>query len=230
MDLYPVEKSVISLNSLLEVDDLSSTTTFLDWGGNQGNLLSFDNFPIKQSNYTCVDVDKGALDVGAKNYPDANFFHYNKYNKVYNQTGNLDEPFPSINTKQDIIFAFSVFTHTDFNEFKQTVRWMKETFTYKKIIISLIGTNSTKLLDRFYKARVERDGSSIDIRNLENETDTNIAYLTDNNVLIRDQIQANNTPCQTFLTMYRPPFVLGHLGGTIQIVHELEYPFLVIEP
>ena len=169
MHLYPVEKSVISLNSLLEVDDLTSATTFLDWGGNQGNLLSFDNFPIERSNYTCVDVDEEALNVGAITYPEADFIHYNKFNKVYNQSGNADEAFPTIDTNQDIIFAFSVFTHTDFNEFKETVLWMKDTFTYRKIIISLIGTNSTILLNRFYNARVEREGSSIDIRDLANE-------------------------------------------------------------
>lgn len=230
MHLYPVEKSVISLNSLLEVDDLSSTTTFLDWGGNQGNLLSFDNFPIERSNYTCVDVDEDALNMGAIVYPEANFIHYNRFNKVYNQSGNPDEAFPTIDTNQDIIFAFSVFTHTDFDEFKETVLWMKDTFTYRKIIISLIGTNSTILLNRFYNARVEREGSSIDIRDLANEPDTNVAYLTDNNTIIRNQMGSDNVTCQTFLAMYDTSFVLEQLGGTIQIVHDLEYPFLVIEP
>jgi hypothetical protein len=230
MHLYPVEKSVITLDSLLGIDDLQNCTTFLDWGGNQGNLLSFDNFPIEASNYTCVDVDSYAIKIGKQTYPEANFIHWNRFSKVYNETGNTVEPFPELDPNQDVIFAFSVFTHTDFTEFKETLDWMKSYFNYKKIIISLIGTNSTKLLERFYNRRVERRGFSVDIRELANEPNTNMAYLTDHDQLDRNEESSSQDHCETFLVFYNTEWIAEQMGGTIHISHELEYPYLVITP
>lgn len=230
MHLYPVEKSVITLDSLLGIDDLQNYTTFLDWGGNQGNLLSFDNFPIEASNYTCVDVDSYAIKIGKQTYPEANFIHWNRFSKVYNKLGNINEPFPKLNPDQDVIFAFSVFTHTDFVEFKETLDWIKSYFNYKKIIISFIGTNSKKLLEIFYNKRVKRKGFSADIRKLSEEPDTNIAYLTDHDQLDKNQETSSQDDCEHFLAFYNPKWIAEKMGGAIHISHELEYPYLVITP
>lgn len=230
MHLYPREKSVITLNSLLEIDDLTSCTSFLDFGGNKGNLLTFAEFTVPPANYTCIDVDSEALEIGQIVGNDSTFIHYNRYSKIYNPSGNLNEPFPDIDKNQDIIFAFSVFTHTDFTEFKQAVDWFK-TFNYKKIIISLLGVNSTSLLNHFYTKRVDHYGESVDIREFENESGLNIAYLTDNNVVEKNaETSVHTEPCRTFLTFYNLDWVVEQLGGTIQVVHEMEYPFLVITP
>ena len=58
----------------------------LDFGGNFGtldmgfgNLLEHNN--ILPENYTCVDIDKQAMDKGRQKYPNAEWIYYNRYNQ-----------------------------------------------------------------------------------------------------------------------------------------------------
>ena len=92
----------------------------LDYGGNRGNLLYFSQGKIKEENYTCIDVEKDAIRQGKIEFSNANFIHYNRFSPMYNE-GNIDEPFPILEEKFDICFAYSVFTHTDFFTFKTTI-------------------------------------------------------------------------------------------------------------
>jgi hypothetical protein len=85
--------------------------TVLDFGGNQGNLLVDSNHRIRPRDYFCVDVIREAIDEGRQQFPEANWFHYNRYNCSFNPEGSADAPIPELGAEFDFIVAYSVFTH-----------------------------------------------------------------------------------------------------------------------
>lgn len=88
-----------------------SNIKVLDYGGNSGNLLKDPASVIPQENYYCIDVDEDAIEAGEAYYPNAHWFHYNKWNHCYNSSGNKNEKLPNFEIKFDLITAFSVVTH-----------------------------------------------------------------------------------------------------------------------
>jgi len=97
----------------------------LDWGCKTGGLLFFSEGEIKQENYTGVDVSNKSLKVLEDIFPRAKTIHYDRYNNMYNHNG---KEYCSwcLNDKYDVIFSFSVFTHTSFTEFKDVFDRHKE--------------------------------------------------------------------------------------------------------
>ena len=97
----------------------------LDWGCKTGGLLFFSEGEIKQENYTGVDVSSKSLKVLKDTFPRASTIHYDKYNNGYNHNG---EEYCSwcLEDKYDVIFSYSVFTHTSFSEFKDVFNKHKE--------------------------------------------------------------------------------------------------------
>jgi 2-polyprenyl-3-methyl-5-hydroxy-6-metoxy-1,4-benzoquinol methylase len=83
----------------------------LDFGGNQGNLLVDSNNRIRPQDYYCVDVVKEAIEEGWRQFPDAHWVHYNRYNCSFNPEGAEDIPIPELGVDFDCIVAYSVFTH-----------------------------------------------------------------------------------------------------------------------
>jgi len=222
--IYPRDKSEVTLNALLSITDLSEATTFLDFGGNKGNLLSFPTFNIDPENYTCIDVDSDVLLMGAEDHPNANFVYYDRYSNVYNRGGKDGYSFPIISKDQDIIFAFSVFTHTDFNELKRTLDWFK-TFNYKKIIISLLDLNRPIHLDLFYKRRLDQYGNALDITKLV-DCNSSMLYYINNNIAITDQHSIDSTPYDFLLTFYNLDYIRKTFNCNVEIHNN--YPFMVI--
>ena len=93
----------------------------LDFGGNKGNLLRDPSCVIAHQNYYCLDVVSDAIEEGRKNFPDAHWFHYNRYNRSFNPEGVVELPVPDFGLRFDFILAYSVFTHTTFDEMKDLV-------------------------------------------------------------------------------------------------------------
>ena len=62
----------------INIDDWTGLK-ILDYGGNAGNLLKdgIETGEIKESDYTCLDVDEKVLVEEHKKYPDAKFISYN---------------------------------------------------------------------------------------------------------------------------------------------------------
>jgi 2-polyprenyl-3-methyl-5-hydroxy-6-metoxy-1,4-benzoquinol methylase len=85
--------------------------TVLDFGGNQGNLLVDSNDRICPRDYYCVDVIREAIDEGRKQFPEAHWVHYNRYNCSFNPEGSADVLIPELRVEFDYILAYSVFTH-----------------------------------------------------------------------------------------------------------------------
>ena len=84
----------------------------LDFGGNQGDLLRDPNCKICPQDYYCLDVIEDAVREGRKQFPQAHWLHYHRYNCSFNPEGLVDMPIPEMGIQFDIILAYSVFTHT----------------------------------------------------------------------------------------------------------------------
>jgi len=99
----------------------------LDIGGNRGNLLQdgIDKGVIKPENYFCLDVDEGALDYGRDNYPDANWISHSAFNCMYNENGVENTAFPFESDSFDIVLAYSVYSHTTFDQLKFDIKEMQ---------------------------------------------------------------------------------------------------------
>lgn len=93
----------------------------LDFGGNRGNILHDPNCEIRQQTYYCVDVIHDAIEEGRQSFPDAHWFHYNRYNCSFNPAGVADLAIPDFGTDFDLILAYSVFTHTTLEEMRDLV-------------------------------------------------------------------------------------------------------------
>lgn len=96
------------------VDDYEDKT-ILDFGGNRGNLIATSFGKIKPENYTCLDISSDSLDLCKKENPGVKTILWNRYDRLYNPSGNDLEPFPKIG-HYDIAFANSVFTHHKMKE------------------------------------------------------------------------------------------------------------------
>jgi len=104
-----------------------SSRLVLDFGGNKGNLLRDPLCKIRQRDYHCIDVVQDAIEEGRKTFPDAHWIHYDRYNRSFNPEGVVDLPVPDLGLRFDFILAYSVFTHTTFDEMKELVAQL-ETF------------------------------------------------------------------------------------------------------
>ena len=98
-----------------------SSRLVLDFGGNKGNLLRDPSCVIAEENYYCLDVISDAIEEGRRVFPGAHWMHYDRYNRSFNPEGVRDLPVPDPGLKFDFILAYSVFTHTTFEEMKDLV-------------------------------------------------------------------------------------------------------------
>jgi SAM-dependent methyltransferase len=98
----------------------------LDFGGNKGNLLRDPSCAIAHRDYYCVDVIGDAIDEGRHAFPDAHWFRYDRYNRSFNPDGVVDLPVPDLGVRFDFVLAYSVFTHTTFEEMKDLVGQLEE--------------------------------------------------------------------------------------------------------
>lgn len=97
----------------------------LDFGGNKGNLLLDPGCTIRHQDYYCLDVIPEAINEGRARFPGAHLFHYNRYNCSFNPEGIVDLPIPDLGVEFDLILAYSVFTHTTWEEMKDLIEQLQ---------------------------------------------------------------------------------------------------------
>jgi SAM-dependent methyltransferase len=102
-----------------------SSKSLLDFGGNQGNLLRDSQQRIRPQDYYCIDVIKEAIEEGRRQFPDAHWIHYNRFNCSFNPNGFRDIPIPRTKTDFEFIVAYSVFTHTTRDEMHELVAQLR---------------------------------------------------------------------------------------------------------
>src|ERR1044072_9231532 len=93
----------------------------LEFGGNKGTLLLDPACAIRLQNYYSLDVIREAIEEGRKTFPEAQWVHYDRYNCSFNPEGVPDLPVPELGVAFDCILAYSVFTHTTWEEMNDLV-------------------------------------------------------------------------------------------------------------
>lgn len=106
----------------------------LDFGGNAGNLLLDPECTIRPENYYCIDVIKEAVEDGAKAFPEAHWVHYDRYNCSFNSEGVAGLPIPDMGIEFDFILAYSVFTHTTWEEMNELIEQLKGRLTRNGVL------------------------------------------------------------------------------------------------
>ncbi len=109
-----------------QLDHPDWSKLILDFGGNRGNILQDPRCRIDPRKYYCLDVIKEAIDEGRLTFPDAHWFHYDRYNCSFNPAGVRDLPIPDLGCEFDLILAYSVFTHTTLEEMKDLVAQLEQ--------------------------------------------------------------------------------------------------------
>jgi 2-polyprenyl-3-methyl-5-hydroxy-6-metoxy-1,4-benzoquinol methylase len=125
-----------------------SNKKILDFGCNHGNFLT-KNF---NGDYTGLDVIKDIIIENKKKWPEHKWIHYENYNPQYapNQiTKELILP-----EKYDAILAFSVFTHTSFIEYKNTIEKLKKYLNINgKILTTYISIKNIQAIEKMFENR-----------------------------------------------------------------------------
>ena len=93
----------------------------LDFGGNRGGLLLDPACTIRHEDYYCLDIIREAIEEGRRTFPQAHWFHYDRYNCSFNPDGVEALAIPDLGVQFDLIVAYSVFTHTTFEEMNELV-------------------------------------------------------------------------------------------------------------
>lgn len=88
----------------------------LDFGGNVGNILRDPQSTISEGRYWCLDVVREAIEEGARQFPEAHWLFYDRYNFAFNPRGRPGLEIPEFPRRFDIIVAYSVFTSTPKDE------------------------------------------------------------------------------------------------------------------
>ena len=107
----------------------------LDWGSGAGFFIfdSADNIDVAK--YTGVDVDLMAIKRLKRTWKNATAIHYNKFNQQYNPLGEKNPEWCLEDDKFDVIFSYSIFTHTSFEEFEYVFNRHKEHLNKGGIIV-----------------------------------------------------------------------------------------------
>ena len=101
----------------------------LDFGGNAGNLLLDPDCRIRPKDYYCVDVIPEAVEEGCQRFPEAHWVHYDRYNFSFNPDGVVGFPIPDMGIEFDLILAYSVFTHTTWEEMNELIEELQARLT-----------------------------------------------------------------------------------------------------
>jgi hypothetical protein len=233
MTIHPRNNNTNRFSLFEEIFGNVSNNTVLDFGGSSGNLLYFSNKKIKETNYTCLDISKEAIEHGAFEFPKANWVHYDRFNLMYNPHGNKKIVFPKINLNQDVIWAYSVFSHVDADELIKTVEWLC-TFNFKKIAISFLDINIFEMKEYFYNKRMLEYGCCDNILKNISSKDADFFYFLDNS-----EYEINKRKCECvskkyFLSFFNVEWILEslkNLGISAKVIRPGEgyIPFLIIE-
>lgn len=158
-----------------------SGKAILDYGGNRGNLLAdISNRKLELSSYINMDVDKESLDYFRNMFPDAKAVHYNRFNPVYNTTGEKFIPFPLKDDSVNIVFSHSVNTHSSFEDYLFDLKEMSRVVKPGGVVCtSLITEDFLRLIHR---KRAADYGSTVDFSVLQNPRD--VLYFVDNDTVV----------------------------------------------
>ena len=145
--------------------------------------------------------------------------------------GDVDLAFPDVSKSQDLIWSYSVFSHTDLADFSESVQWLLG-FDYQKIALSFLDIDCKNIIEMFRNKRIKQYGSCVPI-----DTDADILYFVDNHQSIKNVTHCEPFDCRHFISFYNIDFLLEYFDRlNISCRVEKKYfapdsylPFLVIE-
>lgn len=133
--------------------------TVLDYGSNYGMFLDSSKKFFPQENYTGVDIDLDAITEGQCLFPNARFIHYNRYNVMYNKSGDRNA-WPAIEDQFDNIISYSVLTHTTVDDTLEAIEWLyKRLKPGKKMLLTWLDVNNEQAVSYFQNKRIKDFGS-----------------------------------------------------------------------
>lgn len=133
-------------------------TDVLDWGCNHANFLKYGATP---KSYMGIDLDASVIEANVAKWPEHRWRVYDTYNHQYRADMALSSPtWPLLDDdKFDAILAFSVFTHTDLDEFRlMTRRWSHSLTPTGDILATFIPNNDQAMFCRILSHRPEYFG------------------------------------------------------------------------
>jgi 2-polyprenyl-3-methyl-5-hydroxy-6-metoxy-1,4-benzoquinol methylase len=172
-------------------------TQILDFGSNWGNYISSNPGVFDNKNYTGIDIDQEAIDEGKGLFPEATWIWYNRYNPVYNPTG--EQVLPELNQKFDLIISYSVFTHMSLEDMLEILDYLFEQLNPGgTICFSYCNIDNPTCVNWFRDRRENCD--PIDSRDY--------SYLVNNQV----SLNAPTDPVRHFVAFYKTEFLLEKLS------------------
>jgi len=176
---------------------INSDSKILDFGSNWGNYINSSNLLIDQKNYTALDVDKEALEVGKYIFPRATWIHYNRYNPVYNPTG--DNQFPKFDHTFDVVVSYSVFSHMSIEDTLETLDFLYDQLNPGgKICFSYCNIDNPICVEWFRNRR----------ENCDPVSSQDYVYLINN----RTSLQSPTEPVTHFVSFYKTEWLLNKLS------------------
>lgn len=168
----------------------------LDFGSNSGNLLKSNPGIIKHTNYTGLDVDHDAILEGQLLFPKATWYSYNRYNPVYNFTG--DNSLPILKDTYNLILSYSVFSHTSIEDMLELVEYLYSRLEENgKIYFTFCNVNNRNCVEWFRNRRIDCD----------QVPDSDFVYLVDNKVTY--SVPTNT--CQHFVSFYNSDWIFNKI-------------------
>jgi len=155
----------------------TANKSILDFGCNHANFILYNE---GISNYTGLDINNALVEKNKELFPNRKWIHYPNYNWQYNCRFSLESIWPlSSHHQYDLIVAFSVFTHTDFNEFKNTFEKLKTHLRPKgQILPTFISTKHEEQIRVIFDHRKEYFEDYDLIKEIQNSDTATIAVNT----------------------------------------------------
>jgi trans-aconitate methyltransferase len=174
------------------------TTKILDFGSNWGNYINSNPGLFDNKNYTGLDVDSHALAEGKRRFPEANWVWYNRYNPVYNPTG--EKVLPSLDTAFDLIVSYSVFTHMSLEDMLETLDYLYEQLSPRgTICFSYCNIDNPTCVNWFRDRRENCDPV---------DSNENFVYLVNNKASVEAPVET----VRHFVVFYKTEFLLEKLA------------------
>jgi SAM-dependent methyltransferase len=188
----------------------------LDFGCNHANFLKYGF----QGDYTGIDIIEDIIQDNAKKYPQYNWIHYNQHNNQYN-ISHCNSSWP-IKDKFDLVCAFSVFTHTSYIEFENTIKKLKNNLTSSgKILATYIDINdeqNIKIMFQFRNDILKNISLENFLKEIKKYNTVTISVVLSN---MKTEIFYNqlslpqyNEPCY-FITLYNGNWIQQQLDAQI---------------
>jgi len=233
MNIHPRNNATNRFPLFEEIFKDYENCTVFDFGGSSGNLLYFSNGKILDKKYTCLDISKEAIEKGKDEFPNSTWIHYDRFNWMYNYNGNREVIFPNVDQNQDLIWAYSVFSHVDADEFIKTIEWFCN-FNFKKIAVSFLDIDSAEMKEYFYNKRKAEYGWCDEILKNVTSKDTDYFYFLDNNEYALNKYKCDCESKAYFLSFFNIEwllFALKQRGIEAKVIKPGDgyIPFLIIE-